>query len=323
MIYYYVPDHATPSWGNGLMYHHVRLLNQGGLPAAVLHHRAPFRIAWVGLDVPTVYLTDPTFRVDPGDVLVVSELEAGTPALLTLPCRRLVFVQGSFLMFTRLPPGQDYRSLGYEKALVTLPCIQSIVETHFGVQADVVPPFVAPYFFSAPDGGPPAPRARCILTYPKAGYIDAGLPDFDILTRLLARHLKNTAWTVEPLRDLPHREVARRMQSAAFFVNTNTLEGFNGTVPEAMAAGCLTLCYEAYGGQDYLAHERNAFVFPNHYVYPLVDKLLALVAHYDQIQDTLQRMREQAHATARLYTEARTAHALLHCFNTLPAFDAA
>ena len=43
-----------------------------------------------------------------------------------------------------------------------------------------------------------------------------------------------------------------------------------------MAAGCVPICYDAFGGQDFLVDGENAFVFPNHHVYPLAEKPLAL-----------------------------------------------
>ena len=107
------------------------------------------------------------------------------------------------------------------------------------------------------------------------------------------------------------------MQTSAFFINVNSLEGFNTTVPEAMAAGCIPICYDAFGGRDFLRDGHNAYVFPNHYAYPLLDKLFDLMDRYDQMQEELARMRMHAYATACQYTADHTEQALLTFYRSL------
>jgi hypothetical protein len=291
-----------------MLYMHVALLRRHGFEAWVLHQQAPFRPAWLDIDVPVSYLDKPAALPEGSDLLVVPDVLAGAEPTRALVGRRIVFVQGPYTILPGLRGACDYRALGFVAAMVVLPSVGEIVERHFGVTASVVPPCVASHFFADPaalDGE--LRERRILLTVPKVASADS-----EVLRSLLARQLSSViGWTSLELRGFSHAEVARLMKSSAFLLNTNAGEAFNTTVPEAMAAGCIALCYEAYGGRDFLRDGENAFVFPNHYVFPLVDRLFELMAGFDTRQGELAAMRRRAYATARTFTEARTEQALL------------
>jgi hypothetical protein len=69
------------------------------------------------------------------------------------------------------------------------------------------------------------------------------------------------------------------------------------------------ICYEAFGGRDYLRPGRNAIVFPTHDAYPLLERTLELAESYED--GKFVRLRRAAYATALRYTEAATEKALL------------
>ena len=240
------------------------------------------------------------------DLVIVPEVIAAQGARLPFRWRRIVFVQGSFLIPGGLEGAADYRALGYERALAVLPHVAAVVDRHFGVSASVVPPFVAPYFFR--DGAEIArgQRRKIVLFVMKPEYRRVGFPDYDIFMRLTRERFADRAgraagdagWRLVELDgSLSHALVAELMSEASFLVNLNSHEAFNTTVPEAMAAGCIPICYDAFGGQDFLNDGENAFVFPNHHVYPLVEKLLALTADGAD-GPTLRSMRLRARASA-------------------------
>jgi glycosyltransferase involved in cell wall biosynthesis len=219
-----------------------------------------------------------------------------------------VFVQGSFLILRGMG-GEgnaiDYAALGYEAAMAVLPHVSRVVERHFGLSAEVVPPYVAPYFFAAGE----RPRQRRILLAVKEGYRLAGIPDEEIAGTLLDRQLAGRpGWSLVRLEGYTHREVAELMQTSLFLVNVNSLEAFNTTVPEAMAAGCIPVCYEAVGGRDFLRDGENAVVFANHDVYQLVERVSAMVDEIGRID--LERLRAGGRSTAAEFRPERTAEAL-------------
>lgn len=313
MIFYLIADHPVPSWGTGMLYEHVRLLRELGHEACVLHHRAPYRPPWRELEVPVRYLDEPGLAVRSDDVVIVPEVLAASEVVRRYPWRRVVFVQGGFLIVRGMNGGVDYRALGYEAAMAVLPHVVRIVDRHFGLAAELVPPFVAPYFFETGQ----RPRLRRVLLVEKEGYRVAGVPDHEIAGALLARDLaQRPPWSLVPLTGLTHRGVADLMQTSMFLVNVNSLESFNTTVPEAMAAGCVPVCYDAVGGRDFLRDGDNAIVFPDHHVYTLVERVGALVDGFDEHDPWLARLREGGRSTAAAFTSDATAQALARFFSS-------
>jgi hypothetical protein len=315
-IHYLVADYDQPSWGTALLSEHVAILRELGFDARIIHHRSPFRLTWVDREVPIVHLDSLDEVPGEDDLLVVPETLAAEAAGLDWPCRRWVYVQGSFLILPGLGGALRYPELGYEHALAVLPHVARIVERHFGLVPEVVPPFVAPYFFTPDDAA--EVRSRTILLAVKPDYRSVGFPDYRIFTGLVGRRLEEAAagsgWRLEELAGLRHTEIAERMADASFLVNLNSHEAFNSTVPEAMAAGCVPVCYDAFGGLDFLADGENAFVFPNHHIYPLVETLFELMTPSPEREGELRRMRRAARATARRFTREATRAALERVF---------
>jgi hypothetical protein len=315
MIYYLIADHPEPSWGTGMLYEHVRLLRELGYDASVLHHQAPYRPGWRELEVPVRYLDQPGFAATAEDLVVVPEVLAGSEAVQRHPWRRVVFVQGSFLVVRGMGGAIDYAALGYEAAMAVLPHVARVVERHFGLTPQVVPPFIAPHFFLSPR--PRRHRQPRILLAVKEGYRLAGVPDEEIASALLTREIaRRPGWSLVRLEGFTHREVAELMQTSLFLVNVNSLEAFNTTVPEAMAAGCIPICYEAVGGRDFLRDGENGVVFPNHDVYQLVERVCDLVDRCAEQEAFLARLRAGGESTAAAFRPEATAAALGRFFAT-------
>ncbi|MEO8504749.1 MAG: glycosyltransferase [Acidobacteriota bacterium] len=314
MILYLVADYPEPSWGMGMLYEHVAILRGLGYDACVVHHRAPFRPSWRTLETPVRYLNDSDFAVTANDVVVVPEVLAASEAALRHPWRRIVFVQGSFLIVSGMGGGVDYAALGYRSAMAVLPHVARVVERHFGLPAAIVPPFIAPRFFATS----PRPRQRRILLAVKDGYRRAGIPDESIAAALLAKELASRPeWSLVPLQGKTHDEVAELMQTSTILVNVNSLEAFNTTVPEAMAAGCIPICYEAVGGRDFLRDGENAVVFQNHDVYALVERVCDLIDRFEEHESFFERLRDGGKSTAASYRPEMTAEALARFFSAL------
>jgi glycosyltransferase involved in cell wall biosynthesis len=294
-----------------MLYTHVAILRRRGVEAWIVHHRSPFRLEWLASDAPISYLDRPAATPGGDDVLVVPDVLAASDAARGFPGERIVFVQGVFTILAGLGGAPDYSALGYERAMAVLPNVREVVERHFGVQATVVPPCITREFFVEPERLDAGSRARQILlTTAKVAS-----PDRDVLTTLVARRVQaRPGWSMLDLRGYSHGEVAHLMQTSAFLVNTNVGEAFNTTVPEAMAAGCVVLCYEAFGGRDFLRDGENANVFPNHYVFPLVDRLFALMDKFEGGGSELAVMRHRGYESALEFTAERTERALLRFF---------
>jgi hypothetical protein len=311
-IFYLIADYAPQSWGNGMIYEHVRILRDAGYDACALHHRAPFRPDWLEIDIPIRYLDEESFKPTAADIVVVPEVLAASNVVQQFPWRRIVFVQGTFLIFRGLQAHSDYAELGYEEAMAVLPHVAQVIERHFGVAAHVVPPFVAPHFF----GPAEKPREQRILFATKEGYRAAGIPDQEIALRLLEKEVsRRQGWSLVPLEGFSHRDVAELMRSSMFLVNVHSHEAFNTTVPEAMAAGCVAICYEAGGGRDFLRPGENAIVFSNQHVFELVERVCQLMDAGDASSDLLDLLRKGGRQTAASFSPDHTAKALVGFFS--------
>jgi glycosyltransferase involved in cell wall biosynthesis len=197
--------------------------------------------------------------------------------------------------------------------MAVLPHVAHVVERHFGIAASVVPPFVADYFFDAAS----ATRQQRILFVWKDAYRAIGVPDQDIARALLSREIaKRPAWEFVSLEGFTHREVAQLMGTSMFLVNVNSHEAFNTTVPEAMAAGCIPVCYEATGGRDFLKDGSNAIVFSNQQVFALVERVCELVDHFDENTEMFSTLRAGGRETALSFSPENTARALKQFFGS-------
>jgi len=330
VVYYFAPDFDIPSWGNGVLYNHVDLLNKNGIDAAIIHHKRPFRYSWFESSTKIVYLDDPSLKIKENDFLIVPEVNVVDEVAQKIKCRKIIFIQNVFIILTRLDKAYNFSELGYERSIVTMPHMKQAVELNYGVDASVIPVAVAPYFF-IDEKDLNKERSKSVLLFPKNVYKQLGQVDYDILAKILDRRFaKNTKkllgiisrqdkskWHAVELKDKAHHEVANIMKESSFFVCVNTLEGFNVAVPEAMAAGCISVCYDAYGGVDYLENNVNAYVFENNYIYPLLEKLFYLMDNYDSLQNELSQIRRKGYETALSYTKKQMEESLLEFYTAI------
>jgi hypothetical protein len=298
-VFYLSPDISTPSWGIGMLYQHVSALNECGQHAFVLHHKRSFRLGWLDVDAPVQYLEDRGFRLSAEDILVVPEPFAMAPIFQSVQCRRLVFVQNAFYMLGNAGKTTSYRQLGYERAITVMPHLAHVIESFYDADADVIPVALASYFFISRASLELKNRRQQIVIYRKADS-----EDYEIVKAMLNSKLSSRFgnWELVELYDRPHTEVANILKQACFFVNVNCRESFNASVPEAMAAGCVCFCYEAFGGRDYLRDGKNAFVFKNNDVYPLLEKLFSVMEDFESQQELLGKIQQEAWETVQPYT---------------------
>lgn len=317
-IYYYVPEQDRPSWGAGMLYYHVWLLNKNNIPAYVLHDIKPFKLSWLKLDIPFRYINGGV-QLQKDDFLIIPEYYADLPQLLKFVCRKIVFVQNAYYIFDGLKNAKNYEDAGISQIFYYMPHLKKILKQITNLPLYETPPFIAPYFYSNENNNQ---RKRRILLYPKFDN-----RDYSILKRMLEDKLglkenttlqklfsKNSDWKIVELKNKNHHEVAEEMQQAAFFVSLNTTEAFNSSVPEAMAAGCINICYEGVGPADFLENNKNAFVFYNNHIYPLAEKIIDLVINCVNYTEQLNFVRKNAKETAEKYTIDKAEDKLLKFF---------
>lgn len=312
-IYYLVPDNEKPSWGIGVIYHHVKALVEEGYDACVLHSNSGFKLPWVEIDVPVKYRDNcKAESLTETDLIIVAEVMANDPYLLGCKARKILFIQAGGYIFESLPINKTHKDLGFEQVMVILPHMIEIVEKFINLPVFVVSPFVSNYFFK--DSLNPT-RKKEIIIYPKFEQIDFSIVRNLILRKVGVNRVKKFMgldWRLKLLQNLSHKEVSETLQNSSFYISLNLFEALNTTVVEAMASGCIVFCYEGFGPRDFLKNEENAFVFANNEPYKLVEKLYEVLDNYESMKPKLQEMQSSALATARRFTYPTLKNELLH-----------
>lgn len=313
-IFYLAPDNNTPSWGLGIIYYHVLALREAGFNAFIIHQKSPFKVSWLQAAPPVLYWNESP-QITPADILVVPEVMVNLKGLKKLTCRKLLFVQASSFLFEMMPENENHSSLGFESAIGIMPHMMAVIEKFTRLKADMVPPFVAPYFKI--NTNQIHKREKKILIFPKFYQQDFGIVKY-ILNQFLTDYnpgglkgLFKEKWKLIVLKDKSHKEVAQLMKEAAFFIATNTFESFNASCVEAMSAGCIPVCYEAFGPRDYMINGKHAFVFPNNEAFKLADKVIDLVQNYDSIQEELHVMRTEGYHLSETFNYENTKNVLV------------
>lgn len=300
--------------------YHVWLLNKNNFNAYVLHDKKPYKLPWINLDIPFRYINT-QFELKLEDFLVIPEFYADLPQLLKFTCQKIVFVQNAYYIFDGLKDGKTYENVGISQVFYYMPHLKKILQQITTLPLYETPPFIAPYFYTDEKNNQ---RKRRVLLYPKFDN-----RDYNILKRMLEDKLglkqktnfrkmfsKNDDWEIIELKNKKHHEVAEEMKKATFFISLNTTEAFNSSVPEAMATGCINICYEGVGPADFLENNKNAFVFSNNHVYPMADKIIELVNSYDSFESKLRLIRTNAKQTADKYKIDYLESSLVNFFNS-------
>ncbi len=318
-IYYLVTDNPKPSWGVGIIYHHVSLLVEHGYDAAVVHNVPGFNLNWLDLDVPVLYFNQVQFNSD--DCLVVPEVMGASYNYKKISCKKILFVQNLSYLFFGFTYERTYLSQGFSRSIVIMPHMKKVVQQYTGLPVDLIPPFVSDYFFK--EQRSLSNRKKTLLIYPKSELQEYSLVIHILLSsgyiyadNFINRNLTN-CWRLLEMKGHSHVETSELMKGATFLITTNTFEAFNTSVPEAMASGCINVCYEAVGPADYLVDGENAFVFQNNQAIALAEKVVELIENYDHCEENLARMRLNAYKTASEYSKENMQTQLLDYFSSL------
>ncbi len=324
MIYYFCPDHDVPSWGVGMLYYHVHFLSKNNFEVCILHSKRNFKLSWLNLNVPIKYIQD---SVCPrhNDILVVPEFYISDKIVRQFKCRKLLFVQNSFILFERISP-KEMNNLGYEAVLYYMPHLQKVLTTYFNGPIYEIPPFIADYYYKDEDSL--HNRKKSIIIYPKTEnrdfnilekFLESDYTKKSFLIGLISSEKQKQKWEIVVLKNLSHQKVAKLMQQATFFINLNTHEAFNSSVPEAMAAGCINFTYDAFGPSDFLINNKNAFVFNNNHIFPLYESLQFYINKYDdaEVIEELTKIRNAGFQTAKSYVSGLAEIAIANVFKKL------
>lgn len=241
-VYYLAPHLAEPAGGVKVMYRHVDLLNEMGIPAAILHEPTGFRAAWFANT--TRIESAESIRLRSNDILVIPECYG--PGLSLLPdVRTYIFNQGAYHTFDLIDlgtPGAPYSAVPQLQGILTVSQdSQELLEFSFpGVGLWRTRPVIdEKVFHRAPEPG------RKALAF---------LPERRREERHQLMHMlqaRGVDWDLVPIAGVTETGVADLMRGSAVFLSFSEREGFGLPPAEAMASGCYVIGYPGGGGREF------------------------------------------------------------------------
>lgn len=252
--YFFCPDFNKPSGGVGLLYDHVRILNELGFNAVVLHQKPGFKIDWLAEraeGVPIEYLQDGKLNLNMQDFFFIPE---GFPNVMQMlqeqnvPAKKIVFCQNWYYILNALQPGQTWQSLGIGDCLSVSQSqtryIQAIMP---GMRCKNVVGSINPDVFFPPASD--LDKKPIVTFYPSR---DGGTKSANVIKTfyLLFPHFK---WIqFRQLGGLSTEDYAAALRESAFYVHFDEYSSW-GTAPiEAWRSRTLVAGWDGFGGVEYM-----------------------------------------------------------------------
>ncbi len=254
-VLYVSPDAPEPRGGVDVLYDHVATLHENGLEAFIVHASPGFRYRFARRDVPVLDGSS-KLEIRKSDVLVVPEDHAAAiRRCRELSCRKVLFCQNHFHIFSGIAPGEKLRDFGFSAYLCTSEPIRQALHRWFDVGASVIRPYIDALYFS--DGSGKVDSPISVACMPRKGTnhlrLVQGLLAAD---GIVDRNLLD--WVA--IDGMSKQEVAARLKKAHIYVSTSVSEGLGLPPLEAMAAGCLIVGFAGGGGLDYASPENGIWV---------------------------------------------------------------
>lgn len=240
---------GNPVAGVANIYEHVKVLNELGYKAYIMHEKNDYKLRlnagdiedngrmgiadWLGneyAELPHVSIEGKELNVTPSDFIIIPEIFANVmDQVKKFPCKKVVFSQSYDYLLELLPIGKSWnRDYGFNDVITTSKKQADYISSLFhGINTHIIPVGIADYF--KPDEKPKLP----IVTVVTRNQGDA-------------KKIANAFWLQNPiykfvtfkeLRGLPKTQFAEELGKSCLSVWVDDQAGF-GTFPlEAMKAG--------------------------------------------------------------------------------------
>lgn len=258
-VYYLAPAEKKPSGGIKVIYRHVDLLNEHGIPAAVLHEPEGFRCDWFRNQTRIVSVRNLLFHAD--DILVLPECYGPGLHLLAPEVRKVIFNQGPHHTFDRISlretaPGAPYQQLNNIHGILTVShdgadlLRLAFPGSHIAVVRNVIDKDIF-RLGTEPSGH-------------RIGYVPSRRSDelhqLLHLVRALGMGTAND-WELVPIQGRSEQEVASILRTCTIFLSLSDRDGFGLPPAEAMACGSYVVGYPGGGGKEFFD---SAYCSPAH-----------------------------------------------------------
>jgi len=249
------PDFEKPSGGVGLIYDHVRILNELGFNASVVHQKDGFVPEWLGdraEGVPIIYTEKGDLNINMQDFFFIPEGMTNVMQQMqqqNVPAKKIVFCQNWYYILNALQPGQTWQSLGIGDCLSVSEFqtryIQSIMP---GMRCKNVVGSIDPEVFYPPESD--VEKKPIVSFYPSRDR--GGMKSTNVIKTfyLLFPHFK---WIqFRQMGGLETEDFAAALRESAFYVHFDEYSSW-GTAPiEAWRSGCHVAGWDGLGGSEYM-----------------------------------------------------------------------
>ena len=163
-IYFFTLDtKGNPVAGIANIYEHVKVLNQLGYRAYILHEKNDYKkfgdedenglADWLGeeyANLPHMSIESGALNVGPQDFLIIPEAFSSVmqqKEVRSLPCKKVVFSQSHEYIFELLPLGRRWTDFGFNDVITTSEKQGEYLKTLFpSIKTHVVPVAISSYF---------------------------------------------------------------------------------------------------------------------------------------------------------------------------------
>jgi len=245
-FYFLTPDSkGNPSGAVANIYEHVKMLNELGYNATILHQGTDYKIKgdaenpgiaeWLGeeyAELPHVCIQDQNLKVSPADFIIVPEIMGGVfKEIKQVPSKKILFMQAYNYLLDPYTPQEGFNFIqhGVRNVITTTEKNKQYIDSLMNNQTitKVVPVGISDYF--VPSEKPRKPIVgiytrdqRETLRFVKTFYTK--YPQFKFVT-------------FRELRTIPKKQFAKDLSEMACVVWQDEISGF-GTLPlEAMKCG--------------------------------------------------------------------------------------
>jgi len=152
-LYFFTMDtKGNPTAGIANIYEHVKVLNENGFNATILHEKSDYTTveSWLGKDyssLPHVCIENQV-SINPEDFLVIPEIFSNIMHdLRKYSCKKIVFSQNYHYILELLAPGAKWSDYGFDEVITTSSQQADYINTLFtSVNTNVIPVAIPNYF---------------------------------------------------------------------------------------------------------------------------------------------------------------------------------
>ena len=156
MYFFTMDTMGNPSAGVANIYQHVKLLNQNGFDAVILHEKNDYSgvESWLGKEYNSLPHTsiESELSIKPEDFMFIPEIFSNIMHdVRTFNCKKVVFSQNYHYILELLAPGAKWTDYGFTDAITTSKQQATFIKTLFPQISTSVVPLSIPSYFEESD----------------------------------------------------------------------------------------------------------------------------------------------------------------------------